>query len=400
MLAPSRNKKWKRAGGVFTLIVAAIGVAILALSLFSRKAPAPSATSNPPFVITEISSPVVATSFQHKNAYEIDPASRILLVPHHLVAGREIASLLSSSFIPQRVLLLSPDHFTKGKQALSITRRPFSWNGQTIAPNERLIATLSDALPQALQTQDDVFVGEHGIRGLLPFLSTAWPEADVTAVTVRVDTSTTTMQKLAQTLQAELARDPTLLIVVTIDFSHELPGYLADLHDAQAITQLQALNAAAFDQVEIDSPPLFFFLATLAKLQQATLRLHAHTNSLYLMNTQIAERGTSHLLMSAVSKSNPTPLTKRFTLFHDVTRTIVSSENRAYRGYDGVREVVIPFPAIFVQEATTSTPIWHALPLRNMSETSWELVSDRTFKQLASERTQWETWARTHLSTK
>ncbi len=400
MSAPSRNKNWKRARGVFTLIVAAIGVAILLPSLFSRKAPAPSIVSNPPFVITESSSSVVSTSFQHKNTYDVDPASRILLVPHHLVAGREIASLLSSSSIPRHVLLLSPDHFTKGKQALSITRRPFTWNGQTIPPNEALITTLSEALPDALQLQDDVFASEHGIRGLLPFLSTAWPDADVTALTVRVDTSTTTMQKLAQTLQTELARDPTLLIVVTIDFSHELPGYLADLHDAQAIAQLQALNADAFDQVEIDSPPLFFFLATLAKLEQTTLRLHAHTNSLYLMNTQIAERGTSHLLMSTVSKSDPTPLTKRFTLFHDATRNIISSEDRVYRGYDKIEEVTIPFPAIFVQETTTSTTIWHAIPLRKMSETSWELVSDRTFKQLASERTQWETWARAHLSTK
>ena len=374
---------------------------VLAIALLVLKtAPLASKQGGEAFVIKEISQAVVDTSFQYTTDYTVDPTSRILLVPHHLVAGREIASLLSSSFIPQRVLLLSPDHFTKGKQALSTTRRPFTWNGQTITPNEALIARLSDALPQALQTQDDVFVGEHGIRGLLPFLQTAWPDADVTALTVRVDTSTTTMQQLAQTLHTELTRDPTLLIVVTIDFSHELPGYLADLHDAQAITQLQALNAEALNQVEIDSPPLFFLLTTLAKLEQTALHLHAHTNSLYLMNTQIAERGTSHLLMSAVSKSELVPATKRFTLFHDATRRIASSENRAYRGYDEVQEVTIPFPVVFVKETTTSTPIWHALPLKKTSETSWELVSDRAFRQLLSERTQWETWARNSLSTK
>lgn len=365
-------------------------------------------TSLSTFVLQEIPADVVSTSFIARRPYAVDPRARILLVPHHLVAGREIASLVSSTPAPKRVLLLSPDHFSQGQRALSTTRRSFVWNNVSIPPANALVDTLLAALPKALQIQDGVFRREHGVRGLVPFFQEAWPGVQVSALTVRTDTSSSTVEQLAQTLHTALQTDPGLLIVITIDFSHELPAYLADLHDRYAIQELLARNTNASSLVEIDSPPLFRLLTRLAQLQGLTLQLHAHTNSLRLMHASVTERGTSHVLMSGAPRPSPdrsSPTTSpatisRFTLFHDSKRPIVSSENRAYRGYSDVRETTIPFPATFVREITATTTHWHTLPLRNIGSDSqaWELVSDQHLQPLSTQRAQWATWARNHLS--
>jgi len=350
--------------------------------------------------IPEVSPTLVSTSFDHRDVFQVDPTSQILLVPHHLVAGRELASLLASSPTRSHVLLLSPDHFTKGKQALSTTRQSFVWNGQRINPTPEIIDLLLNEFPEALKIQDDVFTREHGVRGLIPFIQTAWPRTNVTPVTVRLDTSNKTIEQLARVLHKELETNPNLTLIITIDFSHDLPVYLANLHDAHSIKSLEYLDIEASKLVEIDSPPLFRLLTTLTKLQNRSLQLQAHTNSLKLMKAEATPLGTSHLLMSqhpGPPLMNPTPF---FTFYYDPGRKIVSSEDRAYRGYDEVQIASIPFPAVFVKEDTHTDTIWHALPIQQQATSHWTLVSDNVFETMKTERTSWEAWAAEHLSTK
>lgn len=372
-------------------LLACLGT-ILSLNFASIQQPEPT-----PFIIREIPDGVVDTSFRHAKRYPVDPGARLLLIPHHLVAGREITSLLTSVPTKKRVLLLSPDHFSIGKQALSTTNRPFDWNGNTIRPDPSLSNQFLTAHPQALRLQDSVFEREHGVRGLIPFLAEAWPKATVNVMTVRNDASTSTLNALSDQLHKLLEAGPDLIIVVTIDFSHELPAYLADLHDAQAIGHLEARNAEAFRRVEIDSPPLFFLLSKLAEQQNVRLTVQAQTNSLRLMYASTTELGTSHALMSS-EPGLATTNSQRFVFFHDPTRAIQSSEDRAYRGYDEVREARIPFETVFVQEIHPDRILWHALPLQRTTNKTWELVSDQQFAALTNNRRTWEAWAAENLS--
>lgn len=372
-------------------LLACLGT-IVGLRFVSPQQPEPT-----PFVIREIPEGVVDISFRHAKRYPVDPGARLLLIPHHLVAGREIASLLTSVPTKKRILLLSPDHFSIGKQALSITDKSFTWNEQAIRPDLSLNKQLLATHPQALRLQDSVFEREHGVRGLVPFLNQAWPQATVNAMTVRNDASTSTLNTLSDQLDKLLDTDPELIIAVTIDFSHELPAYLADLHDTHAIGHLEARNAEAFRQVEIDSPPLFFLLSKLAEQQNVRLTVQAQTNSLRLMYASTTELGTSHALMSS-EPGLATTNSQRFVFFHDPTRAIQSSEDRAYRGYDEVREARIPFETVFVKETQTDRTIWHTFPLRRADNKTWELVSDQQFAALTNNRRTWEAWAAENLS--
>lgn len=358
-----------------------------------------STTSSPAaFTITEISPTLVQVSFDHTRMYTVASTSRILLVPHHLAAGFEIASLLESRPAPKHVLLLSPDHFSQGKQPFSTTRATFSWQGKEIAPETTLTSHLLVATGNALRVQENVFEHEHGVRGLLPFIKRAWPEATVNAITVRADTSAETISALRDVLIQTLANDPDLVIVMTIDFSHELPAYLANLHDAYAIQQLEQLHADANKTVEIDSPPLFSLLVQLVLQEQQFLHLHAHSNSLQLMQAAVTTAGTSHVLMSA-SSERPITSSSTFTFFFDPRRPIESSEDRALRGYTQVKQTEIPFPTAFVAERTSTTTHWMAIPLEQATDSkNWNVVSDARFASLKSLRQTWEQWADTQLS--
>ena len=321
-------------------------------------------------------------------------------MPHHLVAGAEIASLLQSRPAPKHVLLLSPDHFSQGKQVFSTTRSTFVWQGKYVVPQESLTNALLTTTRRALRLQDSVFQHEHGVRGLLPFFKTAWPEATVNAITVRADASTEAITGLRNALVQTLASDPDLVVVITIDFSHELPAYLADLHDAYAIEQLEELNASAANTVEIDSPPLFSLLTQLAKAEKQFLKLQAHSNSLRLMQATVTTAGTSHVLMSSAIEQPLAP-SSTFTFFFDPTRPISSPEDRALRGYTRVQQTTIPFPAAFVAEHTATTTRWFAIPLEQTpASNNWTVVSDSRFATLAQMRQRWEQWASNNLSKK
>jgi AmmeMemoRadiSam system protein B len=163
----------------------AIGLLACLGTIFGLQLASKEPTEAPSFVIREIPESVVDGSFRHAEHYSVDPNSRLLLIPHHLVAGREIASLLTSASPKKRILLLSPDHFSIGDHALATTNKAFRWKEQTVRPDLALNKRLLAAFPTAFRVQDNIFEREHGVRGLVPFLTQAWPQASVNVMTVR-----------------------------------------------------------------------------------------------------------------------------------------------------------------------------------------------------------------------
>lgn len=385
---------------LLSVSIAAITFYTLSEKALSQEArPTASSLSAAPtiFPIAEQAETILRQSFEHKVAYSVDPSTRLILIPHHLVAGREIASLLSSIPAPKRVLLLSPDHFSIGDQPLATTRGVFTWQDKSIVANNQLTNQLIASLPKILQVQDKVFVREHGVRGLIPFLTQAWPNAEVNAVTVRVDSSVAVIDQLNLAIQQALSNDPDLLVAVTIDFSHELPAYVADLHDAYALNHLLARDDSATSNVEIDSPPLYRLLIFLSEALGQTFQVDAHTNSLRIMNALSQTSGTSHFIMSTKpGAAIAAPST--FTLVLDRARGISSTEERMYRGYDEVKTVTIPFPVAFIKEQTNDQTIWHPIPLTLKEDKTWRAVSDAERMKIPEKQLNtWITWAKLHL---
>ncbi len=375
-------------------------VSCLSVAWRVKTANAPQAIHVPTVsALTEIPTSLVSTSFATRSSYDVATGTRILLVPHHLVAGREIASLLSSSPTPTRVVLLSPDHFSRGKRAISLTAQAFSWQGTRIPTDPPLQQALERALGEHAQQDDAVFTREHGVRSLLPFLATAWPEARVVPLTVRNDASSQALLALVKAIQAH-ATDEKTLVIVTIDFSHDLPKYVADLHDLLAEDALRATDTRSADKAEIDSRPLFWVLNALTAVPGqpplGDVRIHAHTNALSLMKAETTELGTSHFLAS-FGPGTASERRRTVTLVHDEHRPVTSKEGRFYQGFDHVTTTSIPFTTAFARIEEAARVEWHVLPLKQVGD-GWLPLNDRERSALSDDTvTRWIGWAKTHL---
>jgi len=237
-------------------------------------------------------------AFKAKLDWTVPDTTRVLLVPHHLVAAREIASLLSATQKPSVVYLISPDHFSKGKTVFTTTDRGFVSPFGRVPNEPDLVAGLVSDVPK-LRNNALPFAAEHGVTGLIPFITTAWPDVPVVPIIVRIDAKTSDRVSLAKALEDRLRQDPNALLLSTVDFSHYQPSSVADLHDKLAQDVVTSLADLEADRVEIDSPgTLGVALKVSRDLGLGDVTIHAHTNSIRLLQATVDTQSTSHLLVS------------------------------------------------------------------------------------------------------
>lgn len=223
-------------------------------------------------------------------AWNVDPKTRVLLVPHHLVAAKEIASLLSAyPTRPSKIFFLSPDHFSAGKTTLTTTNSAF----------EGLSSFSADGFIGSIHKDEKPFLKEHGVTGLAPFIAKQWPNIPFQPIIIRLDTKQQDLDALSTALVDELKKDPQALLISTIDFSHYQTAEIAHLHDQLAEDVINSLADQEANKVELDSPgALNITLQVARQLRLGKVTIHAHTNSLDILQAKITQESTSHFLVS------------------------------------------------------------------------------------------------------
>ncbi len=208
----------------------------------------------------------VDAAFRAKYAWRVQKGTRVLLVPHHLVAAREIASLVSATPKPKVVYLLVPDHFGSCRETVCT-----QW-----------------------------FDKEHALTGLTPFLRRAWgDDMEIVPIVVRPDATEDQTKTLADYLVKELKNNPDALLVASIDASHYLPAWLADFHDVMTADVVKGLADRETPETEIDAPSVMRVgLKTARELGLGNVTVHDHTNSLRILRAEISQESTSHFLAS------------------------------------------------------------------------------------------------------
>lgn len=251
-----------------------------------------------PIRASTLSKEMFEAAFAARSSWTVKPGTRILLVPHHLVAAREIASLIAGTPEPSTVYLIAPDHFSQGKTVFTTTDASFETAFGTVPSDPTAVASLANAM-KSVSNDPKPFMKEHGVYNEMPFIATAWPSARVVPIIVRLDASQDDRLALAHELTQRLSDDPNALLVASIDFSHYLPAEIADFHDALAQDVITSLADLEADRVELDSPGALAVTLKVARdLGLGDVTIQAHTNSLRLMHAEIAQESTSHFLAS------------------------------------------------------------------------------------------------------
>lgn len=236
-----------------------------------------------------------------------------VVVPHHLVASEAIAlgikAITASS--PQTVVIISPDHFEKCPKLLCTTQGNYeTFFGDVAISGEEVGRLLSH---KDLISTSDLFVGEHGVYSIVPFIKHYLPDAAIVpiAVSQRGLGDEYSRAEIISVLDQLVSRNDVAL-VISSDFSHYLPLAEADKKDQKTKKAFCSGDGQAVldlkNPSQSDCPLCLWIAQQEAKKNEFWNPIIAwHSNSANLLHDTSVQETTSHftiLLSGTASESS------------------------------------------------------------------------------------------------
>ena len=161
-----------------------------------------------------------------------------LTLPHHRVASDLIAAGMvtaAQGVQPERIVMLTPDHFKRSPRAFATTQRDFDTVLGRVPTDRGAAAAL---LQSPLVADSLLFEREHGLGELLPYVARLFPGVPVLPVAVRIGATRAQWDTLAERLRPWVTL--RTLIIQSTDFSHYLPVEQARRRDQQMLNVIAA----------------------------------------------------------------------------------------------------------------------------------------------------------------
>ncbi|MBU1348569.1 AmmeMemoRadiSam system protein B [Patescibacteria group bacterium] len=197
------------------------------------------------------------------------------VVNHHTLASdlidRFFRTLRASRPVVRRFVIIAPDHFRAGTDAVTVGNVAYFSRGTVIRSDADAVAALvSDR--RASMGEREIFEQEHGVAALIPSLARTYPDATILPVLVRGDVPRERMDALGASL-ADFIADGRTFILISSDMSHELTEAEALRNDAETGRHLASLDRAWFASVgddHTDSGPAFVALTAMFGATETT----------------------------------------------------------------------------------------------------------------------------------
>ena len=152
------------------------------------------------------------------------PRYRAGIVNHHALAADLLAqsarTLKTCRPDIETLVIIAPDHFYRGAQALSTAAPRYRTDTALVQTNQSLQADFLATVPN-VGWQEEVFAKEHGIAALVPFYAHEFSDITIMPITVKGRVNESEAQALTEWLQKTLKR-PKTFVLVSADMSHYL----------------------------------------------------------------------------------------------------------------------------------------------------------------------------------
>lgn len=233
----------------------------------------------------------------------IQPVSntRIIVVPHHLVASKSIAAGIASlkATLFKRIILLSPDHFNACQTRFCITSNQFKTFFGTVSSSSDIVNVLASSTDVSVNIA--LFNREHGIYGVLPFIAYYFPDVEVTPIVLSQKLPWKDQRDQLLEILNRVVDDQTILIISS-DFSHYLSLDQANIKDEQTQKVLERQDLEGVMSLEnpqqSDCPGCLWLASSIAKqLTCSTPSILFHTNSATILGDESVSQTTSHYAM-------------------------------------------------------------------------------------------------------
>jgi AmmeMemoRadiSam system protein B len=159
-----------------------------------------------------------------------------------MYSGPVAGAVYSQIEIPNRVIVLCPNHTGKGHPLAIMTHTSWQTPLGDVKPNAELGTALQQRFP-ALQEDSTAHRSEHAIEVQLPFLQMRRP--DLTFIPIAIGTSDFDVlqglgKALAEVISAEADK---VLIIASSDMNHYESDVITRIKDHKAIERVLALDA-------------------------------------------------------------------------------------------------------------------------------------------------------------
>lgn len=164
------------------------------------------------------------------------------VVPHHDLVSHDIERFwqsLADTNSPKVILLIGPDHHDRGIAPVTTTDQEQVFT-HSITLEKNIISQL--IMDSDIQSDPNVFVGEHSVDLHLPYVQRFFPDASIVPILIRSDASQEQITTLAHRLR-KLIPQKTML-VASVDFSHGQSREEAEQFDAESIAAIQRFDYA------------------------------------------------------------------------------------------------------------------------------------------------------------
>lgn len=210
--------------------------------------------------------------------------AQVGITSHHLPTaqsfiGEFYQAVRASSGPRQTFVVIGPDHFERCRGEIATTDHDYITPFGLLALNreitDRLVETGAGVEPECLE-------GEHSIGVQALFIKLFFPEATIVPLTLSASTEDQLLERLTEML-SEYGDE--IFVVASVDFSHYQTLEVAEETDAESLTMIANMNAAAMALKHADSPGSIRFAIMLAQMLSDTQPLILdHTNSYQFTN--------------------------------------------------------------------------------------------------------------------
>lgn len=183
------------------------------------------------------------------------PTSHVFggVVPHHIPTTIpqlvEFYQRLNKTQTVKNFIVIGPDHTDAGKTPVTISNASFFTKYREVKPIEGFAEKIVDA--KLAHIEEAPFDPEHSVGAQILLISSIFPDARVTPIILRSDTTRDHAEALARILAENLDQDTVL--IASVDFSHYLSTDQALSIDTISRNIIRNLDVGALSLIKADS---------------------------------------------------------------------------------------------------------------------------------------------------
>ena len=217
------------------------------------------------------------------------------IVTHHFLASGMIVRFfagLRATSSPETIILIGPNHFHRGPADVSLSSLPWKTPFGIVETNRRVVQLCRNATH--LPEDPEAFTGEHSVGVLIPFIKYYFPHSKVVSILVDINAPQRHLSEL-RGVMSELLGNPQILVLLSMDFSHNSDANIADKRDAEAQQAISDLDLDKVEGLNVDCRKgLWVLLASLLDLRQVKVIFREHMNSARLLGNALQANVSSY----------------------------------------------------------------------------------------------------------